>query len=368
MLAVGLMSGTSADGVTAALVRIGPGRRLRVLDCRTSAFRPAERRRLLALGAAGAAELSAANVWIGERFAAAARRVMRGRRVDVIGSHGQTVWHEPGRHTLQLGEPSVIAERTGATVVADFRPRDIAAGGEGAPLVPYFDAFLFGASPHVRALQNIGGIANVSIVGGRVRPVAFDTGPGCCLIDEAVRIATRGRRDYDRGGRIAAAGRLDRALLGRLLDHPYFARRPPKSTGRELFSRGFLLARCGAALRRRPADAIATLTFFTAATIADALRRFAPERADEVVVSGGGALNPMLLRHLAWLVFPSAVRTLDVYGIDPMAKEAAAFALLAAQAVRGRPNTAPWATGARRAVVAGKIVPATPRRSPSSSP
>jgi len=357
ILALGLMSGTSADGVTAALVRVGPGRRLRVLRHRDFPFRPDERRRLLALGSATAPELCAANAWIGERFAAAARRAIGRTRIDVIGSHGQTVWHEPGRATLQLGEPSIIAERTGITTVADFRPRDIAAGGEGAPLVPYFDWFVFGAGPHARALQNVGGIANVAVVGGRAKPVAFDTGPGNALIDEAVRLVTRGRQDYDRDGAIAARGRLDAGLLARLLDHPYFARRPPKSTGRELFSRAFLLDRCGKALSRRPADAIATLTFFTARTIADAIGRFVPLALSEVIVSGGGAFNPILMRHLKWLLWPAQVKTSEVYAIHPMAKEAAAFALLAVEAVRGRPNTAPWATGARRAVIAGKIVP-----------
>lgn len=355
-VALGLMSGTSADGVSAALVRIGPGRAVKVLAHRTYPFRPADRRRILALGKASAPELSEANRWLGERFAEAARRMLAGRAADVIGSHGQTVFHEPGRHTLQLGEPSFIAERTGLPVVADFRPRDIAAGGEGAPLVPFFDEFVFGGAPHVRALQNIGGIANVTVVGAGVRPVAFDTGPGNALLDEAVRFSTRGRQEFDRGGRIAARGRLDVALLGRLMDHPYFRRRPPKSTGRETFGRDFLLARAGRELQRRPADVVTTLTFLTARTIADAYARFVPHRISEVVLSGGGALNPLIRRHLEWMVFPAPVRPSTIYGIDVMAKEAAAFALLAARAIRGEPNTAPWATGARRAVVAGKIL------------
>ncbi|MBI2932195.1 MAG: anhydro-N-acetylmuramic acid kinase [Planctomycetes bacterium] len=353
MLAVGLMSGTSADGVTAVLVRVGRG--LRVLRHRTFPFHPRERRRILSLATADARVLSEANFWIGERFAEAARRIMRGAPVTVIGSHGQTVWHEPGRHTLQLGEASVIAERTGVTVVADFRPRDIAAGGQGAPLVPYVDAYLFGGDSRVRALQNIGGIANVTIVGGK--RTAFDTGPGNALIDEAVRIATRGRQEYDEDGRIAARGSVDEALVARLMGHPYFAKRPPKSTGRELFSRTFLLERCERMLRSRAEDAIATLTCFTARSIADAYRRFVRDRIDEVVVSGGGALNPVLMRHLREMLDPVPVRSLSAYGIDPMAKEAAAFALLAVEAVRGRLNTAAWATGARRGVVAGKIVP-----------
>lgn len=356
-VALGLMSGTSADGVTAAVIRIDSNQKLRVIDHRTYSFSASERERIRALGMAEASEVSRANMWLGERFATAAQRMLRRHRVSVIGSHGQTVWHEPGQHTLQLGEPSVIAERTGVTVVADFRPRDIAAGGEGAPLVPYFDTFVFGHGPHVRAVQNIGGIANVCVVGGNARPLAFDTGPGNALIDEAVCLVTRGRHLFDRDGKIAASGALDRALLERLLEHPYFRRRPPKSTGRELFSRSYLVERCGRMLARRPADVIATLTFLTARSIADAYHRFVPTTIREVVLSGGGAFNRTLKQHLDWLLFPAPVRSSAVYGIHPMAKEAAAFALLAVEAVRGRSNTVPWATGARHPVIAGKIVP-----------
>lgn len=355
--AVGLMSGTSADGVSAALVRVGPGRALRVIRSTTIPFTTAERGRILSLGEGSASDLSGANMRLGERFAAAARKVMKGDRVDVIGSHGQTVTHEPGRHTLQIAEASVIAERTGVTTVADFRPRDIAAGGEGAPLIPFFDFHVFGAAPRPIALQNIGGIGNVTVVGGGIRrPLGFDTGPGNCLIDEAVRIATKGRLGYDRGGAIARKGRLDGTLLKRLLDHPYFRRKPPKSTGRELFSRAFLLERCGRDLARRPADVIATLTHFTARTIGDAIERWLP-RVGEVVVSGGGAFNPKLLEELEWTVFPAPVRPISVYGIEPLAKEPAAFALFAALALQGEANTLPSATGARHPVVAGKIVP-----------
>ncbi|MBI4565913.1 MAG: anhydro-N-acetylmuramic acid kinase [Planctomycetes bacterium] len=361
VLAVGLMSGTSADGVSAALVRIGPGRTLRVLAHRTDPLPRRERERLLSLGTATAAELSEANFRIGRRFASAARRLLRSarilpRRVLVIGSHGQTVYHDSGRHTLQIGEPAVIAEETGIDVVADFRPRDIAAGGQGAPLVPFFDEFVFGHAPRPRALLNLGGIANLTVVGGRVLPLAFDTGPGNCLIDEAVRLVTGGRRGFDRNGERASRGRVDRDLLLRLFDHPYFSRRPPKSTGRELFGRSYVEGRCGSVLRRRPNDAIATLTYFTARAIAEAIARFVPVPLEEVIVSGGGALNSVLTRHLEWMLFPAAVRPSIVYGVDPMAKEPAAFALLAVEAIRGRTNTLPSATGARRAVIAGKIV------------
>lgn len=339
------MSGTSADGVSAALVRIGPGRRVRVLRHLTLPFTRAEQARILALKDASAAELSEANFELGRRFADAARRVMRGARPRVIGSHGQTVWHSPGRHTLQVGEPSIIAELTGVDVVADFRPRDVAAGGQGAPLVPFFDDFVFGGTRERRCLLNIGGIANVTLVGGGKPAVAFDTGPGNCLIDDAVRRLTRGRETFDRGGRRARAGRIDGRLLERWLAHPYFKKRPPKSTGRELFG----------SVKSRPSDdVIATLTVFTAVTIAGALRRFSAP--SEVIVSGGGVFNETLMDHLGWLLAPVPVRSSAAYGLHPLAKECAAFALLASRAIEGKPNTLPSATGARRAVVAGKII------------
>jgi anhydro-N-acetylmuramic acid kinase len=344
-LAVGLMSGTSADGVSAALVRIGPGRAVQVLRHFTSPYSRAEQARLLALRDATTSELSEANALLGRRFAAAARRVMRGAKPRVIGSHGHTVWHSPGRHTLQIGEASIIAEETGVDVVADFRPRDIAAGGQGAPLVPFFDEFVFGGTRNRRALLNIGGIANVTLVGGGKPVIAFDTGPGNGLIDEMVRRFTRGRESFDRGGRLARSGRVDAELLHRLGDHPYFRKRPPKSTGRELFGPEYL--------PRASLDAIATLTLLTAQTIAGALRRFAPA---EVIVSGGGVFNNTLMDHLEWLLRPADVVTSDVHGIPALAKECAAFALLAVRAIDGLPNTVPSATGARRAVSAGKIV------------
>ena len=263
------------------------------------------------------------------------------------------MWHAPARHTLQLGEASAIAEATGVTTVCDFRPADIAAGGQGAPLVPYFDWFLWGGKPVV--LLNVGGIANITVPGRTLADTAgFDTGPGNCLIDEAMRLAFR--RDYDAGGRVAASGGIDMGLLRRL-DHPYFARRPPKSTGRELFSREFLLERAGPELRRRPADVVATLTFFTAKTIGDAIRRFVKRNVQEVIVSGGGAFNRTLVGHLGWMVWPAAVRPVDVYGFHPLSKEPAAFALLAAEAVRGLAANVPSATGARRPALLGKIVP-----------
>ncbi len=353
LTALGLMSGTSADGVSAALCRVGD-REVRLLAHRDFPYAPAVRGRILraARGGARTEELSKLNAELGHLFARAAVKVLGRRRVDVIGSHGQTVWHEPARHTLQLGEAAAIAEATGVTTVCDFRPADIAAGGQGAPLVPYFDWYVFGGMP--LALLNIGGMANVTVVGRTPRETrGFDTGPGNVLIDEAMRIAFG--RDFDEDGRVAAGGKIDPALLARL-DHPFFRKKPPKSTGRELFNGEYLLERCGKELRRRPADVVATLTFFTADTVAVALAGFAGPRILQVVVSGGGALNPVLMNHLRWRI-PSMVTSIEAYGFPPLSKEPAAFALLAAEAVRGAAAGMPSATGARCAAVLGKIVP-----------
>jgi anhydro-N-acetylmuramic acid kinase len=348
MIAVGLMSGTSADGVSLAAIRLE--KKLKLLAYRTFVYPRPLRERVMAARTLRTPELSELHGDLGKFFGACARKFIGRGRPDVIGSHGQTVWHEPGRHTLQLGEAAHIAEATGVTTVCDFRSADIAAGGQGAPLVPYFDRFVFGVRN--AATLNLGGIANVTVLSKS--PLGFDTGPGNCLIDEAMRLAFG--RPYDKGGRVANSGTIDRALLARL-DHPYFRRPPPKSTGRELFSREFLLDRCGKELKRRPADVIATLTCLTAKTVADALARVVKKPLQEVIVSGGGMLNKSLMSQLEWTLWPAVPRPITVYGIPALAKEPAAFALLAAEAVRRRAGNLPSVTGAKRPVVLGKIIP-----------
>lgn len=348
MIAVGMMSGTSADGVSVAAIRLE--KKLSLLAFRTFPYPRKLRERVLAAKSLQTPEVSELHDALGRFFGACAKAFIGRGRADVIGSHGQTVWHEPGRHTLQLGEAAHIAEATGVTTVCDFRPADVAAGGQGAPLVPYFDRFVFGVRE--AATLNLGGIANVTVLAKQ--PIGFDTGPGNCLIDEAMRLAFG--RPFDRGGRVAASGTIDRRLLARL-DHPYFRKPPPKSTGRELFSREFLLERCGAALKRRPADVVATLTYFTARTVADALARWVRTPLQEVIVSGGGLFNRTLLQQLEWTLWPAVPRPITVYGIHPMAKEPAAFALLAAETLRRRPGNLPSVTGARHAAILGKIVP-----------
>jgi anhydro-N-acetylmuramic acid kinase len=367
-LVIGLLSGTSADGTDAALCEISGAdetTHLRLLSFIITPFDRALRERIFRLGRADASELCDVDVLLGEAFAVAAREACRVAgvdmaRVDLIGSHGQTAVHHPRSAgqigaTLQIGEGAVIAERTGRPVVCDFRVRDVAAGGEGAPLVPLVDQLLFHAPGRRRALQNIGGIANVTLVSERRdQQIAFDNGPGNMALDAVARAASDGAEGYDVDGRRAARGKIDRALLAELHGHPYLSRQPPKSTGRELFGKDFiypLLARFESA----PDDLLATLTRFTAEAIARSYRESFPAPPDEVYVSGGGALNPTLMRHLAELLDPIPVATTAALGVDPKAKEAIAFAVLANQTLFGRPGNVPAVTGAAGPRVLGKI-------------
>ncbi|MEK7389234.1 MAG: anhydro-N-acetylmuramic acid kinase [Elusimicrobiota bacterium] len=355
-LAVGLMSGTSADGVTAALVEIG-ARGVRLLRCKTTPYPPTLKRMVLRAPNLSAPELSRLNVALGEAFAAAALAISRGARPKVIGSHGQTVWHGPSDippNTFQIAEPSIIAERCGVTTVADFRPRDMAAGGQGAPLVPAFDLFLYGRGP-LRAIVNIGGIANVSILGrGRLHS-AFDTGPGNSLMDEAMRRASRGRRHFDRNGDLAAAGRVDEKKLSAMLSDPYLRKAPPKSLDRSRFADAFLDLHYPRMDKRALPDIMATLCELTARSLSKSVLGNSPGPLTEVLVSGGGALNRHLMGRLEALFAPAPVRATD---FPVMAKEAVCFAWLAVRAVQGRVNSAPAATGSRGPRILGKIIPA----------
>ncbi|HEV8673685.1 MAG TPA: anhydro-N-acetylmuramic acid kinase [Methylomirabilota bacterium] len=368
---VGLMSGTSADGIDAALVEIagaGAATRARLLGFAASAYAPDLRGRILGAGEATAAEVTDLHYRLGEEFARAALMVIEparraGLAVHLVGSHGQTARHHPragtadGRGaTLQLAEPAVIAERTGLPVVADFRPRDVAAGGEGAPLVPLVDWLLFRAPGRRRACLNLGGIANITVLADRLEDVrAFDVGPANMPLDAVVSAWSGGIERFDRDGARAAGGRVEPRLLEELLAHPFLALPPPKSTGREAFGAAFvrpLLAR----FVGREADLLATLTRFVAEAVAGALRRFVPASADEVLVSGGGARNRALMAALRETLAPAAVRSLEEVGMDPDAKEAVAFAVLANETLFGHPGNLPGVTGAAGPRVLGKIV------------
>jgi anhydro-N-acetylmuramic acid kinase len=367
---VGLISGTSADGIDTALVELdgaGESTRLHLLEFATRPYPGALRARVLGAKDAGAAELMELHYEVGEEFARAALAVIeparrRGLAVHLIGSHGQTARHHPrgvapgGRAaTLQIGEPAVLAERTGLPVVADFRTRDVAAGGEGAPLVPLVDWLLFRIRGRARACLNIGGIANVTVLGDRLDDVqAFDLGPGNMPLDALVTIWTDGVETFDRDGRRAAAGRVETGLVRELLAHPYFAMPPPKSTGREAFGVEFVRPLLGR-FAGREADLLRSLTRFVAESIADGIVRHGRRPVDEVLVSGGGASNELLMADLRERLAPVAARSLAEVGLNPDAKEAVAFAVLANETLFGRPGNVPGATGARGPRILGKI-------------
>ena len=378
-LVIGLMSGTSVDGIDAALVRIegrGEGLKVRLLGFRTYPFAPGVRSRIFELfdpATSTVDKICEMNFVLGEAFADAAIAIAREcgvslREVSLIGSHGQTIYHRPRvgkegavtRSTLQLGEPCVIAQRTGITTVADFRTRDIAAGGQGAPLVPYVDYLLFAGAEAARAVQNIGGIANVTYLPRLATPlsvVAFDTGPGNMLIDGAMQVLTSGRLTYDKDGSWAMRGTPNQSLLTELMSHPFIHTEPPKTTGREDFGLQFirpLIERWRQKISEY--DLVATLTAFTAESIAFSYRRFLGP-VEEVILGGGGSYNPALRLMISERLPGVAIRTHEDYGIPGEAKEAIAFAILASEAMYGNTTNLPGATGAREAVVLGKFVP-----------
>jgi anhydro-N-acetylmuramic acid kinase len=371
---IGLMSGTSADGISAAAAAfVGtPDTRVRVdlLAHLTRPYGSARRERLLAaIDGTSPAAICLLHAELGGWFAEAALEVMRERglthhEVAAIASHGHTLWHEPGVATWQIGSAAAIAERVGVPVISDFRARDVAAGGQGAPLVPMADALLFSSPTQWRALQNLGGIANVTVVppGGDLSRVrAFDTGPGCAVIDGVTR-ALVPSLPYDVDGALAASGAPSGELVEACMAEPYFRAPPPKSTGRELFSRDWIarfihMARSDHGLTRTE-DIIASAVALTARSIADALHRFVDEPVAELVISGGGARNPTLVRAIAAHVAPVRVLAFDALFFDGEAKEAVAFALLGYLHLLHAPGNVPSATGARGPRILGAWSPA----------
>jgi anhydro-N-acetylmuramic acid kinase len=385
MRVIGLMSGTSADGVDAALVEwpdAEPARPFRLLAFREEPFPDSLRQRIHRLAAArvpgseALRELAALDVGLGERFAEAAARVaaeagLALHEVDAVASHGQTVAHHPElRATLQIGDPSLIAERTGCCVVADFRPRDVAAGGEGAPLAPFFHLAALGHAAEGRLVLNLGGIANVTWLPRGAAPddvLAFDVGPANALIDGVVRIASGGRQVMDEDGRRGLRGRCDRALLERLLQDDFLSRPPPKSTGRERYgtAEAEALAAEWSRAGRDPDDLVATLVAFSAEAVLRAQRDFLGAGVERLLVGGGGARNPALLGALAKRFAPAPVEPMDAAGVPAAAAEAMAFSLMGRNALLGLPNHLPRCTGASRAAVLGEIVPGRSGRVPS---
>lgn len=386
---IGLMSGTSADGIDVALAEISgapPHLHARLLNFAAVPFPRNVRETILRI-ANGARtsteELSQLNFLLGELFADAARTACNQFRVplksiSLIGSHGQTVFHQgvPTQSvgsrriasTLQIGEPAVIAARTGITTIADFRPADLAVGGQGAPLVPFVDYLLY-ANPRVgRVALNIGGISNVTVIPAGARPsdvFAFDTGPGNMVVDALIQHFTRGRAAFDKNANLARQGKVLPELLNSLLADPYFRQRPPKSAGREQFGDAYAdrIISFGRKHRAKPADLVRTATILTPLTIVDAWHRFIAPRADvkQLIVAGGGAHNPLMLAQLAAALRVVAVTTSAALGVLEDGKEAYAFAILAYETFHGRPVNLPSATGARRPAILGKVCYAPPR-------
>ena len=379
-LFVGLMSGTSIDGIDAVLVRIDGDSSTTLswslLAFSTTAYDEDRRKTILEALEEGTPEtLCRLHASLGEWFASAVHDVceaagVESRELAAIGSHGQTVWHIPpsdvlGGATLQLGDAATLAERTGAPVISDFRSRDVAAGGHGAPLVPWLDQLLFSAVDRRRAIQNLGGMANVTWLPptGSPEPViAFDTGPGVVLIDGAVRRASDGALPYDRDGVMALRGQVDESLLTELLDDAYFRAPPPKSTGREHFGR-VLLDRVAEGLNPGTdeeawCDLVATLTAFTARSIAEAYRSWVlPRGLDEIFLVGGGTNNPALVQAITRELAPVPVRDGGDLGVDPDAREALAFAFLAWAHLHQITGNIPSVTGAEAPRVLGSLTP-----------
>ena len=387
-LAVGVMSGTSLDGVSTALVRLAddpPALDAQLVAFRQDAYTAPERGQIIETIARGSSkDLALLHVALGERFAGAVLQLLAHAKVaprdlSFVASHGQTIWHEPGRATLQLGDAAVMAERLGVRVVSDFRSRDVAAGGQGAPLVPLADVLLFGHPERGRLLLNIGGMANVTFVprrGVTSGAVAFDTGPGVAVVDAVTRRIDPAAA-FDAGGERARRGKPSRKVLDSLLADEYFTTPPPKSTGREHFGPDYA-ARLVAAVRQGEGDgggrggrggrgggggsdndAVATATVLTVETIARGIERWTPARPDdELVISGGGARNPRLVELLAERVAPRPVVPFDRLFFDGEAKEALVFAFLGFLTIRGTPGNLPAATGARGPRVLGHITPA----------
>lgn len=378
LLVVGLMSGTSADGIDAALCEISgtPGTlSAKMIAGKTTIYSRDFQQHIHQQGAISTSRIDALarlHFELGERFATAVHELldqaqMPATSVDLIGLHGQTVWHEvaaDGRvlASLQIAEAAVVAERTGITTISNFRARDIAAGGQGAPLTSYVDWLLLRHPTRWRAIQNIGGISNVTFLPPQSLdqpPLSFDTGPGNALLDESMRLLTQGEKSYDEDGQFAKRGQLDEVWLSDLIQHPYFLRRGPKSTGRELFGPDMAaeLVKNGKQRGLSEPDILATITALTAVSIAEAYRATAPVMPAEVIIGGGGWRNPTLMDMLRSFLPESEVKSHEDIGMDSDNKEALVFAVLAYESWFQRPGVLTSLTGAQRATVLGDITP-----------
>src|SRR6266851_5085019 len=385
---LGLMSGTSADAIDVALARISgapPRLDAKLLNHTSIRFPPQLRKEILRVAEQqpiSAGQLSQLNFRLGETFAEAALTACRRFRIStkkiaLIGSHGQTIFHQgrpvsylgrPTRSTLQIGEPAVIAARTGITTIADFRPADIAEGGQGAPLVPYADYLLYRHEKLGRVSLNLGGIANITVIPAAARPaqiLAFDTGPANMLIDALIAHFTHNRQRYDKDAHLAQKGRAIPALLDELMRDPYLLLTATESTGREYYGRSYVetLSRLGRRHKAKPNDLIRAATIFTALSIVDALNRFVlpKTKIHQLIVSGGGSHNPLIMGQISAALPGVQILPSSHLGVPEDAKEAFAFALLAYETFHRRPSNLPSATGARRPAILGRVSYAPPR-------
>jgi anhydro-N-acetylmuramic acid kinase len=355
MRVAGVMSGTSLDGIDVAVIDINKSK-IETVAHNSTPYPAAVRQAIL--DASTPADISRLNFQLGELYAQAVKKVgVPLKTIELIGCHGQTIYHQGKKptNTLQIGESAVIAERLGIPVINDFRVRDIAAGGQGAPLVPFVDYLLFTHKKRTRVALNIGGIANITYLPARAKPedvIAFDTGPGNMVIDALVSAHTKGKQLFDRDGTIAAKGHVDRKLLDKLLVDRYYKQKPPKSAGREQYGADFIAS----LPKLKLPDLIATATALTAATIAMGVHLAG--KPDELIASGGGVHNRQLMGNLAALLPDVKISTTSDYGIDADAKEAIAFAVLAYMTYHARFGNLPSATGAKRPVILGKLTPA----------
>lgn len=379
---IGLMSGTSLDGIDAVLVNISTAKKglnIELIDFLSVDYKKGFRQKILEatdLDKSDVKDVAQLNIKLAEKFSDAVLSLLKKNNltpddVDLISSHGQTIYHnvegEEGISTLQVGSASFIAEKTGITTVYNFRMRDLAAGGEGAPLVPYTDYLLYSSKNKNRILQNIGGIANYSYLSaeGEIDDViGSDTGPGNMIIDNAVNILTNGKMDYDKDGEMAKKGKVSQKLLDEMMSHPFILRKPPKSTGRVDFGKKYVekIIKNAQKMNLSINDIIATITSFTAMAIIGSYKKYLPNNIDEIIIGGGGSYNPYLLNKIKEYKNKMLKEDINVLrqedlGYSSEAKEAMAFAILGYQTMKGKNNNVPGATGAQKQVVLGEIVP-----------
>lgn len=393
MLVIGLMSGTSVDGIDAALIEITEQDEqklnVKVVNFINTPYSKKMREKILECSdptTGSVDKICRLNFELGELFAQAAKEVVESKSlnmqdVSLIGSHGQTIYHyvsDDFISTLQIGEASVIAERTQTTTVSNFRARDIAAGGQGAPLVPYVDYILFKSDDYNRVMQNIGGIGNFTYIPkkstiGDIK--GTDTGPGNMLIDGVVQILTNGEQSYDKDGKISERGKVSDALLDDLMAHPFIKKEPPKTTGREVFGLNYAkeVINKGKSMKLNDEDIVATVTAFTAKSIVDAYLRFIGTNIDQVIISGGGSYNPTLVSMIEdyakkMISKKASVMVLEELGFSSDAKEAVAFAVIAYQTYKERKNNVPQITGAKRFVTFGEVAPVDKNKNIDKTP